>query len=144
MNNNLDKNSFTVNTDSDIDMSIEMDTTNDNNSNDNDNFKIYILNYDINWIFNYLCCLNQFPEFKKNMPIVNNIEYIKWTFHRLDIGNVLSCKIIENNYDDFYCIEVIFDNLYNNITSKNFYNTLMKTFETRIVHDEPKSWIIYI
>ena len=128
-NNDIDK---------DIEMSIEMDTTNDTKK-----FKIYIVNYDINWIFNQLCCLNQFPEFQKNMPIVNNFEYIKWTFHRLNIGCVSSCKIIDNN-DEMYCLEVVFDYLYDNLTSKNFYNTLINTFETCVVHDDPQTWEIYI
>ena len=142
MNINVDKNVYSF--DTDIEMSIEMDTANDNdNDNDNDNFKIYIVNYDINWIFNQQCCLNQFPEFQRNMRCVNNIEYIKWAFHRLNIGKVSSCKIIDNNNNN-YCIEVIFDCLYDNTTSKNFHNNLINNYETQIVHDEPKYWIIYI
>jgi hypothetical protein len=129
---------------SDIEMTVEMDVSMDNNNINNDSkFKIYILNYDINWIFNRLCCLNQFPEFQRNMQCVNNVEYIKWTFHRLDIGKVLSCKIIDNDNNN-YCIEVIFDNLYDTRTGINFYNNLINNYETRIVHDEPKFWIIYI
>jgi len=137
MNNNID-------IDTDIDMSNEMDTTNDNGNHDNNKFIIYIVNYDINWIFNHKCCLNIFPEFQKKLAVVNNFEYIKWTFHRLDIGKVLSCKITENKNNEVYCIEVIFDSLYDNATSKNFYNNLINNYETQIVHDEPNKWIIYI
>ena len=130
--------------DSNIDFNTEMTFNNNATSQCDNTFKIYIVNYDITWINYELCCLNQFSEFQKQLPQVNNFEYIKWTFDRLNIGYVSSCKFIANNCKNAFRIEVIFDILYDNITSKNFYNNLIDNLETRIVHDEPNTWVIRI
>jgi hypothetical protein len=98
------------------------------------NNTIYINNFNNEWIFNNMTNINQFATFKKYVN--NNFDYIKWTFHRLDIGFIESCNLISKK-NSIFTVDIIFDKFYNTNISYNFCEKLLENKNGKLIHDDP-------
>jgi len=72
-----------------------------------------------------------------------NLEYIKYIFHKLNIGEINHINFINHRNNDYKVAYIVMKNWYNNIIVEHLQEKIIdENQEARLVHNDPNYWIL--